>query len=61
MEIDIPIDGRLVTTQFPCWAHVPITRVEPNGWGNKTFRLGDDMSVRLPSAECYAAQVDREH
>ena len=38
-----------------------ITPVEPGGWDNRTFRLGDRMSVRLPSAAAYAAQVDKEH
>jgi hypothetical protein len=29
-----------------------------DGWDNRTFRLGDAMSVRLPSAEAYTAQVE---
>jgi aminoglycoside phosphotransferase (APT) family kinase protein len=35
--------------------------VERDGWDNATFRLGDDMSVRLPSGPQYALQVDKEH
>jgi len=35
--------------------------VELDGWDNRTFRLGDDMSVRLPSAEGYVPQVEKEH
>ncbi|HVQ08424.1 MAG TPA: aminoglycoside phosphotransferase family protein [Allosphingosinicella sp.] len=31
------------------------------GWDNRTFRLGDDMAVRLPSARAYAPQVEKEH
>ena len=31
------------------------------GWDNRTFHLGDDMAVRLPSAEGYAPQVEKEH
>lgn len=31
------------------------------GWDNRTFRLGDDMAVRLPSARFYAPQVEKEH
>lgn len=53
--------SRLVAAQFPQWADLPVTRVELDGWDNTTFRLGEDMSVRLPSAEAYAAQVDKEH
>lgn len=28
---------------------------------NTTFRLGDDLSMRFPSADRYVAQVDKEH
>ena len=51
----------LVATQFPQWAGLPVKPVEPGGWDNRTFRLGDDMSVRLPSAERYVLQVEKEH
>jgi aminoglycoside phosphotransferase (APT) family kinase protein len=52
---------RLVAAQFPQWAHLPITPVGLEGNDNTTFRLGEDMAVRLPSAERYVAQVDKEH
>lgn len=51
----------LVDTQFPQWTGLPIAPVEHAGWDNTTFRLGDDLSVRLPSADYYTAQVDKEH
>jgi aminoglycoside phosphotransferase (APT) family kinase protein len=50
----------LIEQQFPQWARLPIVPVEPGGWDNRTFRLGDAMAVRLPSAECYAEQVEKE-
>lgn len=53
--------SELVAAQFPHWAHLPVTPVECDGWDNTTFRLGDEMSVRLPSAAEYVAQVDKEH
>ena len=49
-----------VAGQFPQWADLPITPVAVNGWDNTTFRLGEQMSVRLPSADSYVAQVDKE-
>ena len=61
MDIDIPLATRLVAEQFPQWAHLPVRAVEPGGWDNKTFRLGDIMSLRFPSAERYTAQIDKEH
>jgi aminoglycoside phosphotransferase (APT) family kinase protein len=51
----------LVAGQFPRWADLPVTPVELDGWDNTTFRLGEGMSVRLPSADRYALQVDKEH
>lgn len=58
----VPLDvvARLVSTQFPHWAGLPLTRIEPGGWDNCSFRLGDTMLVRLPSAPWYANQVARE-
>lgn len=51
----------LVAEQFPQWGHLAVAPVELDGWDNTTFRLGEDMSVRLPSADCYVGQVDKEH
>jgi aminoglycoside phosphotransferase (APT) family kinase protein len=51
---------RLVGAQFPQWADLPVTPAEPQGWDNRTFRLGTTMSVRLPSAEGYTPQVAKE-
>ena len=51
----------LVAAQFPQWAHLPVARVELDGWDNTTFRLGEELSVRLPSADAYVAQVEKEH
>ncbi len=59
--IDEGLVGRLVTAQFPQWSHLSITPVAYDGWDNRTFRLGNELSVRLPSAEGYAAQVEKEH
>jgi aminoglycoside phosphotransferase (APT) family kinase protein len=52
---------RLVAEQFPSWRDLPVTPVTVPGWDNQTFRLGESMSVRLPSGEGYAAQVRKEH
>ncbi|WP_372785454.1 aminoglycoside phosphotransferase family protein [Phenylobacterium sp.] len=60
MEIDAALAGRLVAAQFPQWADLPIRPVAEGGWDNRTFHLGEDMAVRLPSAARYAAQVEKE-
>ena len=59
--ITADLAARLVAEQFPQWAGLPVRRVEPGGWDNVTFRLGADLSVRLPSGPGYAQQVDKEH
>jgi aminoglycoside phosphotransferase (APT) family kinase protein len=61
IEIDAALAKRLVRAQFPQWANLPVVPVENGGWDNRTFCLGDGMSVRLPSALGYVAQVEKEH
>ncbi|KAK5047460.1 hypothetical protein LTR84_006556 [Exophiala bonariae] len=51
---------RLVANQFPQWRHLAVTLVEVDGWDNRTFRLGKNMSVRLPSGPGYVAPVSKE-
>jgi aminoglycoside phosphotransferase (APT) family kinase protein len=57
--IDEGLARRLVASQFPEWADLPIAPI-PGGWDNRTFRLGERLLVRLPSAERYAAHVEKE-
>src|SRR5579859_7153526 len=59
-EITLLMVTALIAEQFPQWARLPIRPVEFSGWDNRTFRLGETMSIRLPSAERYAAQVQKE-
>lgn len=59
-QIDAALAARLVEQQFPGWADLPVVPVEVSGWDNRTFRLGDTMTVRLPSAEVYVASVEKE-
>ncbi len=61
LEIPVKVVTELISTQFPEYANLPIKAVEPNGWDNRTFHLGKQMSIRLPSAERYAAKVTIEH
>jgi aminoglycoside phosphotransferase (APT) family kinase protein len=58
--VDVPLVQRLVARQFPQWADLPIRPVAMDGWDNWTFHLGHRMKVRLPSAEGYAQQADKE-
>ena len=58
--IDDTLVRRLVSSQFPHWADLPVRPVAHGGWDNRTFHLGEQMVVRLPSAVHYAAQVEKE-
>src|ERR1700730_6056885 len=60
IHIDISLVHRLIATQFPQWADLPIKAVELGGCDNRTFHLGEQMIVRLPSDEDYAPQVAKE-
>jgi len=59
-DITAGLVSRLVRTQFPGWARLPVRPVEAGGWDNMTFRLGAGMSVRLPSAADYVPGVRKE-
>ena len=58
--IDATLARRLVASQFPQWADLPVTGVADDGWDNRTFRLGSELTVRLPTGEWYAHQVAKE-
>ena len=59
--IDAELARRLVARQFPQWADLPVTEVSRQGWDNRTFRLGTELTVRLPSGDWYALAVEKEH
>ena len=60
-QITAEVAARLVADQFPQWAGLPVVPVGLNGWDNITFRLGGELSVRLPSGQDYVAQVAKEY
>ena len=51
LEIDEALVRRLLVEQFPPWAELRLSRVEPAGTVNAIFRLGDELSVRLARRE----------
>ncbi|NDL55864.1 aminoglycoside phosphotransferase family protein [Phytoactinopolyspora mesophila] len=59
--IDAGLVRRLIAAQFPQWSGLPVTPVEKDGWDNRTYRLGDRLTARLPTHEAYVAAVDKEH
>lgn len=61
VAIDASLVRRLIASQFSQWKELSIEPVATSGWDNRTFHLGQDMSVRLPSAVDYELQVEKEH
>lgn len=51
----------LLREQFPHWNSEWVRPVDVQGWDNRTFRVGNDIVVRLPSGAGYAAAVGKEH
>lgn len=59
-HIDADLVRALVATQFPQWSGLEVRPVPVQGNDNRTFRLGDDLSVRLPSGEAYVSAIAKE-
>lgn len=57
---DVAVVAGLIKAQFPQWAELPVTPVAAPGMDNTTYRLGNDMSVRLPRFQSKVRQVARE-
>lgn len=60
VDTDESLVGRLVATQFPHWAGLPVVRVPSAGTDNALYRLGDGMLVRLPRIHWAADDVHKE-
>lgn len=60
IQITTEIVEKLIQQQFPRWKDLSIKPVEKSGHDNRTFHLGDEMTVRLPSGKDYVPQVEKE-
>ncbi|NYE71596.1 aminoglycoside phosphotransferase (APT) family kinase protein [Microlunatus parietis] len=60
LEIGSDLVRRLLAEQFPDWAGLSITRVPSLGTVNALFRLGDELSVRLPLMPHHGDDLARE-
>lgn len=59
-NINVELAYQLVAEQFPQYKDLTITPVETSGWDNRTFHLGENLLIRMPSAQEYAQQIDKE-
>ncbi|WP_331738045.1 aminoglycoside phosphotransferase family protein [Streptomyces sp. NBC_01276] len=60
VDIDEGLVERLVAAQFPQWAGLPVRAVRSAGTDHAMYRLGEDMTVRLPRVPDAAGQVGTE-
>jgi aminoglycoside phosphotransferase (APT) family kinase protein len=51
LHIDAGVARDLLRTQFPEWADLPLEPVLPAGTDHAIFRLGTELSIRLPRRE----------
>jgi aminoglycoside phosphotransferase (APT) family kinase protein len=59
-EIEPTLVRRLVDTQFPQWADLPIEPVPFFGTDNAIYRLGAELAVRLPRREKNVETLEKE-
>jgi aminoglycoside phosphotransferase (APT) family kinase protein len=60
VDIDEGLVRRLIESQMPQLANLPLSRVEPWGTDNGIYRLRDDLVVRLPRIASAEGQVNFE-
>ncbi|MEU8222148.1 aminoglycoside phosphotransferase family protein [Kribbella sp. NPDC048915] len=60
VAIDSALVSRLLAEQFPQWADRPVRVVDRSGTDNVTFRVGDDLAVRLPRTARHTGQVEKD-
>lgn len=56
----LDLGRKLIAEQFPEYASLPIVDVEKQGHDNRTYRLGNHMLLRMPTAADYALKVPKE-
>jgi len=59
-SIDNNFVKKLIDIQFPEYNNLPIKAVKEQGWDNRTYRLGKNKLIRLPSAEYYSIKILKE-
>ncbi len=61
VDINIPLIQRLIATQFPIYADLPIVAVLSSGTDNALYRLGEKLVVRLPRIADKERHIEKEY
>ncbi|NJR76748.1 MAG: phosphotransferase, partial [Scytonema sp. CRU_2_7] len=59
VEIDVSLVTSLLQEQHPDLAHLSIHPVD-EGWDNAMFRLGEELSIRVPRRQVAAHLIENE-
>lgn len=60
IPLDLALVCKAIHTQFPELNNCGVTPLLPGGWDNYTFRVGNSLIARIPSARRYVSKVDKE-
>jgi aminoglycoside phosphotransferase (APT) family kinase protein len=60
VAVDVDLVRRLLAAQHPQWADLPIEQYDSTGTSNSIFRVGADLSVRMPRVARSMEQVTIE-
>jgi aminoglycoside phosphotransferase (APT) family kinase protein len=60
LDIDVQLVHRLVVSQFPHWADLPLAPVPSAGTDNAIYRLGAELVARLPRSPSRVAPLVNE-
>jgi aminoglycoside phosphotransferase (APT) family kinase protein len=60
-DIDTELVVRLIASQFPQWADLPVRPVTSIGTVHVLYHLGETMVVRLPRSGVALEEIDKEH
>ncbi len=60
ISINKSLARKLIEEQFPEYCNLPINDIEKQGHDNRTYRLGSDMLIRMPTTAEYALKVPKE-
>lgn len=61
ITINTALVKELLEAQFPQWASLPLTPVHSMGTDNALYKLGSEMSIRLPRLPAAAQHAHIEH
>ena len=59
-DITPQLAKKLIANQFPEYGHLPITEVTQQGHDNRTYRIDNDLLIRMPTDKTYALKVPKE-